>query len=36
MGIVLRALDPKLNRVVAIKVLIPELAANANAGRRFL
>ena len=36
MGIVLRALDPKLNRVVAVKVLAPELAANPNARRRFL
>ena len=36
MGIVLRALDPKLNRVVAVKVLAPELAANPNARRRFV
>ncbi len=36
MGIVLRGLDPKLNRVVAIKVLLPQLAANPNARRRFL
>ena len=36
MGIVLRALDPKLNRIVAVKVLAPELAANPNARRRFL
>jgi serine/threonine protein kinase len=36
MGIVLRAADPKLNRVVAIKVMAPELAANAMAVRRFL
>ena len=36
MGIVCRARDPKLNRVVAIKVLAPELAANPNARRRFL
>ena len=36
MGIVLRALDPKLNRVVAVKALAPELAANPNARRRFL
>ncbi len=35
-GIVLRALDPKLNRVVAIKVLLPELATNATSVRRFL
>lgn len=36
MGIVLGALDIKLNRVVAIKVLAPELAANATARKRFL
>ena len=36
MGLVLRAVDLKLNRVVAVKVLIPELAANPNARRRFL
>jgi serine/threonine protein kinase len=36
MGIVLRALDPKLNRIVAVKVLAPELAAHPNARRRFL
>ncbi len=36
MGIVFRARDPKLNRIVAIKVLAPELAANPNARRRFL
>ena len=36
MGIVLRAIDPKLNRVVAVKVLLPELAVNPNARRRFL
>ncbi len=32
----LRAVDLKLNRVVAVKVLLPELAANPNARRRFL
>ena len=36
MGIVLRALDSKLNRVVAVKVLLPELARHPNARRRFL
>lgn len=36
MGIVLRGLDPKLNRIVAIKVLSPEFAANAMARKRFL
>lgn len=36
MGLVLRAHDPKLNRIVAIKVMIPELAANAMAVKRFL
>lgn len=36
MGIVLKGFDPKLNRVVATKVLAPELAANATARRRFL
>jgi len=36
MGIVLRALDEKLNRVVAIKVLVPELAGNVQARKRFL
>ena len=30
------ALDTKLNRIVAVKVLAPELAANPNARRRFL
>jgi len=36
MGVVLRAHDPKLNRVVAIKVLAPEFAANPTARKRFL
>jgi serine/threonine protein kinase/WD40 repeat protein len=36
MGIVLKARDPGLNRVVAIKVLAPELAGNATARKRFL
>jgi len=35
MGIVLRAMDAKLNRVVAIKVLSPEFAGNAQARKRF-
>lgn len=36
MGMVFRARDPKLNRIVAIKVLAPELAAHGNARQRFL
>jgi len=36
MGIVLKAHDTKLNRIVAVKVLSPELAANATARKRFL
>ena len=36
MGTVLRGVDVKLNRVVAIKVLAPQLAANAMARQRFL
>ncbi|MFH1265499.1 MAG: serine/threonine-protein kinase [Planctomycetota bacterium] len=36
MGVVLRAHDPKLSRVVAVKVLAPELAANPTARKRFL
>jgi uncharacterized protein (TIGR03067 family) len=35
MGIVLKAIDPGLERVVAIKVLAPTLATNAVARRRF-
>ncbi len=35
MGLVLRAFDVKLSRVVAIKVLAPELAANAMARNDF-
>ena len=35
-GIVLRALDEKLQRVVAIKVLAPEIAATSPARKRFL
>jgi serine/threonine protein kinase len=36
MGVVLRAVDDKLQRVVAIKVLAPPLATNATARRRFV
>lgn len=36
MGVVLRAHDPKLNRVVAVKALAPEFAANPTARKRFL
>jgi len=35
MGLVLRGVDVKLNRPVAIKVLAPQLAANAVARQRF-
>jgi WD40 repeat protein len=35
MGVVLRAFDEKLRRVVAVKVLAPELAASASARQRF-
>ncbi len=35
-GIVLKAHDPKLNRFVAVKVLIPQIATNATARKRFL
>src|SRR5579864_1157368 len=35
MGIVLKAFDSTLNRVVAIKVLVPQLAASGAARRRF-
>lgn len=34
-GLVLKAHDPKLNRLVAIKVLAPHLASHATARRRF-
>jgi hypothetical protein len=34
-GIVLKALDPALNRFVAIKVLAPQLACNVAARKRF-
>jgi serine/threonine protein kinase len=36
MGIVLRGCDTKLRRVVAVKVLAPELARNPTAVKRFL
>ncbi len=36
MGIVFRARDPQLNRIVAVKILAPELAAYPNARRRFV
>jgi hypothetical protein len=36
MGIVLKALDETLHRVVAIKVMAPQLAANATARKRFM
>jgi formylglycine-generating enzyme required for sulfatase activity/serine/threonine protein kinase len=36
MGVVLRARDAKLNRVVAIKVMAPELASNPTARKRFV
>src|SRR5262245_35744399 len=35
MGVVLQALDPALHRVVAIKVLAPQLAVSATARKRF-
>ena len=36
MGVVLKALDERLNRIVAIKVMAPALAGDAVARRRFL
>jgi serine/threonine protein kinase/Flp pilus assembly protein TadD len=36
MGVVLKARDPRLNRLVAIKVLAPQLAAYLGARKRFL
>ncbi len=35
MGVVLKAIDPSLDRVVAVKVLSPKLAHNENARKRF-
>ena len=36
MGVVFQAEDPKLKRLVALKVMLPRLAADASARRRFL
>ena len=36
MGVVFQAEDPKLKRSVAIKAMLPTLAASASAGKRFL
>jgi serine/threonine protein kinase/DNA-directed RNA polymerase subunit RPC12/RpoP len=36
MGVVFKALDPKLERVVALKAMLPTLAASATARQRFL
>src|SRR5262249_47321008 len=36
MGIVLRAFDAKLRRVVAVKVLAPQLATSGSARQRFI
>ncbi|MBX3442083.1 MAG: protein kinase [Planctomyces sp.] len=36
LGVVLRGLDPQLNRIVAIKIPAPEFAANPTVRRRFL
>jgi WD40 repeat protein len=35
MGLVLKALDPKLHRLVAVKLMAPHLAASSAARRRF-
>ncbi len=36
MGVVFKGEDPKLKRLVAIKAMLPALAASASAGKRFL
>ncbi|GAG05094.1 unnamed protein product, partial [marine sediment metagenome] len=36
MGVVLKARDPVLNRIVAVKVLLPAMASSAVARKRFL
>jgi WD40 repeat protein len=36
MGVVFQAEDPKLNRLVALKTMLPELAANADFKGRFM
>src|SRR5207249_11719707 len=36
MGVVYKAEDPRLKRTVAIKAMLPTLAASASSGKRFL